>query len=67
LCPEVSGPASAFVYMNTNRSRPGNYYSMANNGDVRARIFFAQGCELQVAPEDHEAEGESTMFYKSTR
>ncbi|KAH7040414.1 Mif2/CENP-C like-domain-containing protein [Microdochium trichocladiopsis] len=42
----------------------GNYYSMANNGDVRARIFFAQGCELQVAPEDHELEGESTIMYK---
>ncbi|KXJ96864.1 Mif2/CENP-C like-domain-containing protein [Microdochium bolleyi] len=40
----------------------GNYYSMANNGDVRARIFFAQGCEQLVIPEDAEVEGESQVY-----
>ncbi|KAJ1338260.1 centromere protein C [Microdochium nivale] len=40
----------------------GNYYSMENNGNIRARIFFAQGCEQQVVSEDAEPEGESQVF-----
>ena len=33
----------------------GNYYSITNDYDQDARIFFAQGCEVMANPADMES------------
>lgn len=39
--------------------KTGNYYSIENDYDQPARVFFSQGCEVQVRPSSEGDEGVS--------
>ena len=63
MCLEVSCALSqyAMAFSRADLLLVGNYYSIRNDYDTPARIFFAQACEILVSPLEEEEEEEEDV------